>query len=117
MSFTGNNPKFKWQNFTPQSADPSSPAEGDVFYSDGTPRTEGLWLYQDGAWAQISTGASLNEVAKLRFIPQSSDPAAPTTGTTFYSDGTTRTAGLWVYNGTSWTQVTGVKYQEFFYQD
>lgn len=37
----------------PQSADPSNPAEGDQFYSDGTSRAKGMWQYKDGAWAEF----------------------------------------------------------------
>ncbi len=44
-------------NIQPKSADPSSPVEGDIYYSDGTPRDEGLWLYKDAAWTKIPLGA------------------------------------------------------------
>jgi len=50
MAYTGTNPTFNWQNLTPQSTDPVSPNEGDLFISDGTPRPEGLWIYQNGMW-------------------------------------------------------------------
>jgi hypothetical protein len=43
-------------NLDPVSADPSSPAEGDLQYSDGTVRAKGLWQYKDGAWAEIGSG-------------------------------------------------------------
>jgi hypothetical protein len=42
----------------PQSADPSSPAEGDLFFSDGTSRAKGLWQYKDGAWAEFGSSGS-----------------------------------------------------------
>ena len=42
----------------PQSADPSSPAEGDLHYADGTARAKGLWQYKDGAWAEFGSGGS-----------------------------------------------------------
>jgi hypothetical protein len=37
----------------PQSADPSSPAEGDLHYSDGTARSAGLWQYKGAAWVRV----------------------------------------------------------------
>jgi hypothetical protein len=50
--------KFKNSiNLKPQSGDPSNPAEGDVFRSDGTSRTKGLWEYKDNVWTQIGSGA------------------------------------------------------------
>jgi len=42
----------------PQSADPSNPAEGDQFYSDGTSRAKGMWQYKDGAWAEFGGAGS-----------------------------------------------------------
>lgn len=41
----------------PLSADPSSPAEGDIFVSDGTSRGKGLWIYKDGAWTKAGGGS------------------------------------------------------------
>lgn len=40
----------------PQSADPASPSEGQLQYADGTTRTEGLWVYKNGAWVQPDAG-------------------------------------------------------------
>ena len=37
--------------------------------------------------------------------PLSADPASPTTGMLYYSNGTPRAAGLWQYNGSAWAQV------------
>ena len=55
---TGNT-KFKnGIHISPQSADPSSPAEGDQFYSDGTSRAKGMWQYKDGAWAEFGGGSA-----------------------------------------------------------
>lgn len=113
MSFIGAQPSVSSLNLAPLSADPSSPREGDIFYSDGTSRTEGPWVYQNGSWAQFSTGAAITVVNNLTLTPQSSDPGSPATGMLFYSDGTSRAAGVWVYNGSGWVQVTGVRYQEF----
>lgn len=53
MSFIGNNPKSDTYTYDPQSADPSNPAEGQVFRSDGTPRPAGLWQFIGGVWQQI----------------------------------------------------------------
>lgn len=54
MSFIGSNPKFNTSTFTPQSADPSNPTEGMVFYADGTSRAEGLWQYTDATWVALA---------------------------------------------------------------
>jgi hypothetical protein len=113
MSFAGSNPKSVTYTFTPQSADPSNPAEGDVYFSDGTPRDVGLWVYASGAWSQVSTGATLSVLDTLTLTPQSADPAIPAEGMIFMSDGTVRTEGLWLYVNGDWTQITGAKYQEF----
>jgi hypothetical protein len=51
--------KFKNSiNVDPQSADPSNPAEGDIFVSDGTSRAAGAWQYISGAWAQFGGGGA-----------------------------------------------------------
>jgi hypothetical protein len=70
-------------------------------------------VYVNGAWAQFSTGAAITVVNNLTLTPQAADPGTPATGMLFYSDGTSRATGLWVYNGTGWVQLTGVRYQEF----
>lgn len=50
--------KFKNSiNLNPQSSDPTNPVEGDIFYSDGTPRTEGTYIYKNGAWEEVQVGA------------------------------------------------------------
>lgn len=48
----------------PQSADPSSPSEGQIQYSDGTARAKGVWQYKNGTWAAIagSSGSSINYI-------------------------------------------------------
>jgi hypothetical protein len=53
MSYVGANPKFTTQLYRPQSADPSNPAEGMVFRSDGTSRSKGLWEYREGNWQRF----------------------------------------------------------------
>lgn len=113
MSNAGKNPSYKWLNLEPQSVDPTSPNEGDIFRSDGTPRDEGLWVYENAAWVQVSTGATLSVLDNITLTPQSVDPGSPTNGMIFNSDGSSRAAGLWEYNGTGWVQLTGVRYQEF----
>jgi hypothetical protein len=62
MSYSGLNPKFNWLNLIPQSADPTSPNEGDVYRSDGTVRPEGIWEYRNSTWQQIG---SASDVANL----------------------------------------------------
>ena len=114
MSAIGRTPNVDKLQLVPLSADPASPHEGDIYYSDGTARTEGPWVYQNGVWAQFSTGAAITIVDSLTLTPQAADPGAPAIGMLFSSDGTSRAAGLWYYNSSSeWTQLTGVKYQEF----
>lgn len=113
----GGNPTVNWLNYDPQSADPTSPNEGDVFYSNGTPRTEGLWVYINGAWAQVSTSVASSVFTSITLTPQAADPGSPVTGMVFYSNGTPRAAGIWTYNGTGWVQLTGVTSQEFNLKD
>ena len=50
MSRQGNSPKVTRTRFQAQSTDPVNPQEGDVFRSDGTLRSEGLWEYRQGDW-------------------------------------------------------------------
>lgn len=42
------------QSYIPRTADPASPANGDIQFSDGTARAEGLWQYKSGAWSLVS---------------------------------------------------------------
>jgi hypothetical protein len=56
MSFIGSSPSVKRTRFTPQAADPTNPSEGDLFYSNGTPRSEGLWIYSNGSWVKLRSG-------------------------------------------------------------
>ena len=53
MSYTGQNALITTTEYTPQSSDPANPSQGDVFYSDGTARAEGLWTYNGTAWEQV----------------------------------------------------------------
>jgi hypothetical protein len=54
VSYQGLAPKANRLRLQPRSADPVNPAEGDIFYSDGTPRAEGIWVYQNSAWLQVA---------------------------------------------------------------
>lgn len=116
MSFIGKQPSVDSLKLVPLSADPTTPYEGMIFYSDGTSRLEGPWVYQNGVWAQFSTGAAITTVNSLTLTPQSADPGTPTEGMLFYADGTSRDEGVWVYSNSGWNQVTGVKYKEFFHK-
>lgn len=62
MSFIGNSPKAVRTRYQPQAADPTDPAEGDFFYSDGTARAEGLWVYKNATWVfvQSTTSGGIN---------------------------------------------------------
>lgn len=119
MSYIGQSPTVKRTRFTPQATDPVSPTEGDLYYSNGTPRAEGLWYYKDAAWQQViadnSTITALT-LSHLTFTPLSADPSTPSTGEVFYSDGTSREAGLWIFNGTNWVQISRTRSIEFFYK-
>ena len=68
MSFHGNNPKHNSTKYQPLSADPSNPQEGQTFYSDGTARAEGLWVYKDGDWELVGNqGGSLDLILVENF--------------------------------------------------
>lgn len=56
MSYIGKNPKLNSLTYTPQSADPSTPTEGMIFFSDGTSRAEGFWQYVNGEWLELGSG-------------------------------------------------------------
>lgn len=58
MSFFGKSPSLDRVRFTPLSADPVNPQEGDEFYSDGTARPEGKWVYTNSAWVQVGSASS-----------------------------------------------------------
>lgn len=55
MSFLGRNVSQNWINLEPQSSDPASPNEGDVYRSNGTPRPVGLWEYRNSSWQKIGS--------------------------------------------------------------
>jgi hypothetical protein len=58
MSYQSQNPRVASQQYRPQSSDPASPIEGQVFRSDGTSRGVGLWEYKSGAWTQVGSSSS-----------------------------------------------------------
>ncbi len=118
MSTSGQSPTVKRTRYTPQATDPVNPIEGDFFYSDGSSRpAAGPYVYQSGAWQQVSTSGSLATVDHITFTPQATDPVSPSTGMVFYSNGTPRAVGLWLYNGAGWVQLSGLRYQEFYFKD
>jgi len=41
----------------PQATDPSTPVDGDFYFSDGTIRAVGLWQYKSGAWVIGGSGS------------------------------------------------------------
>lgn len=119
MAYIGKNPRFNTGTLTPQSARPSNPVEGMIYYDDGTTNTEGVWKYQDGAWEFIT---SLIDYLKL--IPQSADPTSPIEGQIQFADGTIRAKGLWQFKDGVWQPVgpaiTGsldIFYQQNFEND
>lgn len=76
MSFQGQSPKVKRIRYTPQAADPVNPAEGDSYFSDGTPRAEGLWIYRNGDW--VSAGGGDIQTETFEFLPYITCRAATT---------------------------------------
>ena len=58
MAFIGKQITINGVIYTPLAADPSNPKEGQLFYSDGTARAEGLWVYKDTNWTQVGAGVS-----------------------------------------------------------
>lgn len=48
---------YKGLRLKPQATDPSNPEEGDLFRSDGTSRSVGVWEYKTSSWQQLGTGA------------------------------------------------------------
>ena len=57
----------------PQSADPSSPVEGQMMQSDGTVRAAGLWQYVGGTWQQAGGGAGDSDTIHLIKAASDSD--------------------------------------------
>lgn len=53
MAYIGKQPSVNRLKLQPQSADPSNPEEGDVFYSDGTSRTKGAYQYIASNWVSM----------------------------------------------------------------
>lgn len=62
MSNIGRSPSLDRVRFTPLSADPVNPAEGDLQYSDGTARPEGFWVYKNGAWSQVGSATQASSI-------------------------------------------------------
>lgn len=46
----------------PVSSDPVSPTDGQIQYSDGTHRPQGLWQYQNSTWVSIQGQVGTNSV-------------------------------------------------------
>ena len=55
MAYIGKNPKSNTKTLTPQSADPSNPTTGMLFYSNGTPRQAGVWYYTGADWQLVES--------------------------------------------------------------
>lgn len=100
MSYIGKNPKSNTSTLVPQSAAPSNPTEGMIYYDNGTTNTEGVYKYQNAVWEFIGS-----LVDHLKLNPLNADPGSPVEGQIFYSDGTPRSEGLWVYKNGDWTPV------------
>jgi hypothetical protein len=122
MSYTGKNGKSVTHQYIPQSADPANPRVGDVYYSDGTPRDEGLWLWDGVSWTQVSTGATLSVLDNLTLTPQNAADEAlpplstPSEGLVYRADGSGRAEGIWSYQAGAWIQLTGKRYAEYYHK-
>lgn len=115
MSSIGKNPSVKWITYEPQATIPTSPNEGDFYYNDGSTATEGLYVYINAAWAQVSTSVASSVFSSITLTPSNSDPGSPATGMIFYASSShaTRNEGIYVYTNSGWNQITGKRYQEF----
>ena len=70
-------------NLDPQSTDPTNPAEGDIFRSDGTVRAVGVWEYKNGAWVQLGSGGQ----GGINYLsPDSNDAESDVGDWTIYVD-------------------------------
>lgn len=54
----GDNPIVETLGVTPLSADPSTPTEGLIYYSDGTSRATGFWQYDGSIWKPLGSNTS-----------------------------------------------------------
>lgn len=77
MSFQGQSPRVNRIRYTPQSSAPVNPTEGDSYFSDGTERPEGIWVYRNGDWVSAGGGDIATEV--IEFLPYITCRAATTT--------------------------------------
>lgn len=68
---------------TPRNTDPSNPTDGDLQFSDGTHRDEGLWQYFDGDWQQMGSGGTGG--SGINYITNN-DGETDTTGWATYAD-------------------------------
>lgn len=73
MSFIGKNPKLNTLGHTPQSTDPANPVEGQTFYSDGSPRAEGLWIYDGAVFVKIAIGSAGALVVQSKSVSFTAD--------------------------------------------
>jgi hypothetical protein len=56
---------YKGATFTPRSDNPSSPVEGDIYYSDGTVRDRGFWEYVNNQWQRLGGGQGGGGVGEM----------------------------------------------------
>jgi len=85
MAYIGKQPNVNRLKLNPQSSDPSNPEEGDFFYSDGTARAEGLWVYKNGIWEEAGSASG-----GINYI-DNNDAEGATTGWSTYDDGASST--------------------------
>jgi len=85
MAFVGKRLSVNAVVYTPQSALPSNPIEGQMFYSDGTAAAEGLYVYKNTIWQKIG-----NQVGNINYI-QNPDAESGITSWNEYDDGASAT--------------------------
>lgn len=76
---------FEGISLVPRSADPSSPAEGDLQFSDGTARAKGLWEYKNSAWSTFGGsggGFSVNTISGTQSLTNGETYIVNTSGGT-----------------------------------
>ena len=93
MSFIGKAPKLNSTKYTPQSADPVNPTDGQVFKSDGTVRPAGLWIYNGTDWEQVGTGAGAKNFIKNPDANTNANDTSAGTGLTLARNTTTPLEG------------------------
>lgn len=99
---------YEGASLAPRSTDPTSPAEGDLQFADGTARSAGLWQYTGGAWEELAAGGGGGSATEIAFVKD--EKASGTNGGTFTS-GSFQTRTLNTLSGdTSWVSLSSNRF-------